>query len=361
MPELRLPILGRGEGFMSIGLPWGLALASGVNTYLPLFAMALFARFSHLVHVSAHFQWLISDEALVILGLLAACEILAQKFPALDNVWDFVHTLVRPLAGALAAGATLSTDHTFELILTMLVGGTLATAAHSAKSTLRLLSTSKTLGLGNPILSLAEDVGVIVGTLTAVYAPWLMVVVVLLFALIFTLVAPWLGRTFLYDLRILAGWIGWLWGKATRAPQPSDLRESLLEVKPNRLRVLASRLAPGEELLGVLSGWQHWSSGPRRAWLLLTPDRWLLLQRRWLRKPTVRLLPHQQVTMVRNQDTLLLTKLELLTRQNERITLHLPKTLSRFAALAGSCVRHLSGNSRGAAPVTGARLASAAP
>jgi hypothetical protein len=346
---------------MSIGLPWGLALASGVNTYLPLFAMALFARFSHLVHISAHFQWLISDEALVILGLLAACEILAQKFPALDNVWDFVHTLLRPLAGALAAGATLSSDRTFELILTMLVGGTLATAAHSAKSTLRLLSTSKTLGLGNPILSLVEDVAVVAGTLAAVYAPWLMMVVVLFFALVFALVAPWLVRTFLYDLRILAGWFGWLWRKATRARQPSDLRESLLAVKPSQLRVLASRLAPGEELLGVLSGWQRSGWGPRRAWLLVAPDRWLLLQRRWLRKPTVRSLAHRDVTMVRNHDSLLFTKLELLTRENEHITLHLPKTLSRFAALASNSVRRLSGKPQGAAPVTGAKLASAAP
>jgi len=346
---------------MSIGLPWGLALASGVNTYLPLFAMALFARFSHLVHISAHFQWLISDEALVILGLLAACEILAQKFPALDNVWDFVHTLFRPLAGALAAGATLSSDRTFELILTMLVGGTLATAAHSAKSTLRLLSTSKTLGLGNPILSLVEDVAVVAGTLAAVYAPWLMMVVVLFFALIFALVAPWLVRTFLYDLRILAGWYGWLWGKATRARQPSDLRESLLEVSPRQLRELAARLAPGEELLGVLSGWQRSGWGPRRAWLLVAPDRWLLLQRRWLRKPAVRSLPHRDVTMLRKQDSLLLAKLELLTRENERITLHLPKNLSRFATLACDRARELSDSSPSIAPLPGPRLAPAAP
>lgn len=92
---------------MSFGLPLGLALASGVNTYLPLFVMTLFARFSGMVHVSPRFQWLISDEAIVILGVLCACEILADKFPVVDNAWDFVHTLLRPVAGALAAGATL--------------------------------------------------------------------------------------------------------------------------------------------------------------------------------------------------------------------------------------------------------------
>ena len=345
---------------MSIGLPWGLALASGVNTYLPLFLMALFARFSHLVHISPHFQWLISDEALVVLGLLAACEILAQKLPALDNVWDFVHTLLRPLAGALAAGATLSSDRAFELILTMFVGGTLATAAHSAKSSLRLLSTSKTLGLGNPILSLAEDIAVVAGTLAAVYAPWLMLVVVLFFALVFTLLAPWLIRTLLYDLRILGGGLAWVWSKATHVPQPSDLRESLLEVKPGQLRMLAGRPAPGEELLGVLSGWKRSGWGPRRAWLLLAPDRWLLVQRRWLREPLARALPHRDVVVVRNRASLLVAKLELLTRQNESITLHLPKNQAPFAALAGERARGFSSSSPDAAPRTGTRLARAA-
>jgi len=346
---------------MSIGLPWGLALASGVNTYLPLFLMALFARFSHLVHVSPHFQWLISDEALVVLGLLAACEILAQKLPALDNVWDFVHTLLRPLAGALAAGATLPADGAFEQVLTMFVGGTLATAAHSAKSSVRLLSTSKTLGLGNPILSLVEDIAVVAGTLAAVYAPWLMLVVVLFFALVFTLLAPWLVRTLLYDLQILAGWFAWLWGKAIRAPQPRDLRESLLEVNPGQLRTLAGLVAPGQELLGALSGWKRSGWGPRRAWLLVASDRWLLVQRRWLRKPAVQALSHRELVFVRNRDSLLVAKLELLTRQNESITLHLPKNQARFAALATDRVRASAGSSPGAAPLTGTSLAPAAP
>src|ERR1035438_5907146 len=91
---------------MISGLPWGLALSSGVNTYLPLFLLALYARFGHVIHLSPRFAWLASDQALVVLGGLTLCEILAQKLPVLDNIWDFLHTLLRPIAGALAAGAT---------------------------------------------------------------------------------------------------------------------------------------------------------------------------------------------------------------------------------------------------------------
>ena len=70
-------------------------------------------------------QFLVSDQALIILGVLAGCEILAQKFPALDNVWDFVHTLLRPLAGAAAAGAVLTTHSAFEMTVAMLLGAEL--------------------------------------------------------------------------------------------------------------------------------------------------------------------------------------------------------------------------------------------
>src|SRR5208282_2214429 len=106
---------------MISGLPWGLALSSGVNTYLPLFLLALFARFGQVVHLSPRFAWLASDQAIFILGALALCEILAQKFPVLDNIWDFLHTLLRPIAGAVATGATLNTNNTAEIVLAMLL------------------------------------------------------------------------------------------------------------------------------------------------------------------------------------------------------------------------------------------------
>ena len=133
---------------MISGLPWGLALSSGVNTYLPLFLLALFARFGHVVHLSPRFAWLDSDQAIFILGALALGEILAQKFPVLDNIWDFLHTLLRPIAGALATGATVNTNNALEITLAMVMGGTLAAAAHSTKSGLRLMSTSKSLWHG---------------------------------------------------------------------------------------------------------------------------------------------------------------------------------------------------------------------
>jgi len=165
---------------MISGLPWGLALSSGVNTYLPLFLLALFCRFGKVIHLSPRFAWLASDQAIFILGALALGEILAQKFPVLDNIWDFLHTLLRPIAGAVATGATLNTNNALEIALAMVMGGTLAAAAHSTKSGLRLMSTSKSYGTANFAISLGEDAGVLTTTLLSVYAPWVMLAIVIM-------------------------------------------------------------------------------------------------------------------------------------------------------------------------------------
>jgi len=346
---------------MISGLPWGLALSSGVNTYLPLFLLALFARFSHAVQLSPRFQWLISDQVIFVLGLLAVCEILAQKFPLLDNLWDFVHTLLRPIAGALAAGATLTTHNVFETVLAMVMGGTLAAAAHSTKSSLRLASTTKSIGAANLFLSLGEDAAVLGGTVLAVYAPWVMLGIVRLFVLAFALIGPRILRTLRFDLAILGAGLVSLLRWAFRARRPANLKESLLEISPQRLRDLGETLEPGEELFGALRGWKPARGGPRRAWLLLTSRRLVWLQPRLLRAPKIQVMRFPDVTVARRRNLILFAKLEVLTRQNESITLNLTKHLTAFGEMAVARIQELAGLEKGPTPdqlPVSARLAS---
>jgi len=327
---------------MTSGLPWGLALSSGVNTYLPLFIMALFARTTHAVHLSPRFQFLTSNQALIILGLLAACEVLAQKFPVLDNVWDFLHTLVRPLAGAIAAGATLDANSAFETVLAMLVGGSLAAAAHSTKSSLRLASTSKTFGAGNLAISLGEDAAVIMGSLLSVYAPWVMLVVVVAFVLSFILIGPRVLRTLRFDLGVVWAWIVWLWRRIFAPGVPQKLEESLLDLGPHAFEALKTNLVPDERLLGALVGWKRARGGPRSCLLGLTPERVLLVERRLFRMPKVSEMPNPDLSVARCRNLGLFLRLELLTRRNEAFNLIVPKTHAASAALVVAKIRELA-------------------
>ena len=219
------------------GLPLGLALATGVNTYLPLFILALFARLdSAQVHLSPPFRFLTSDAALVVLGVLALSEILAQKFPGLDNVWDFVHTLLRPVAGAVAAGAAMDTNRIVEMAIVMLIGGALATGAHSAKTGLRVASTAKSFGFANPVIGLVEDLGVAAASLVAIYFPWIMLAVVLLFTIAFAFVGPRVLRTMAFDFRIFWAWLVWLGQRLGGKSEPAGLQESFwtCSISPSR-------------------------------------------------------------------------------------------------------------------------------
>lgn len=333
---------------MTSGLPWGLALSSGVNTYLPLFLLALFARFGHVVHLSPRFAWLVSDQAIFTLGLLAACEILAQKFPVLDNFWDFVHTLLRPLAGALAVGATLTTDNAFEIMLAMLAGGTLAAAAHSTKSSLRLASTTKSFGTANFVLSLGEDAAVLAATLLSVYAPWVMLGIVLLFVLVFAVLGPRLLRTLWFDLHILGAWFGWLGRWLLRLPAPASLKETLLELAPGRLEKFRAYLEPDEEIHGCLSGWKRSRGGPRRTWLFVTSRRLLWIQARLFRNPGTQAWPYSDLAVARYRNLILFSKVEVLTRQNESVTLSFGRGHARSAEMAVHKIVELAGLAQGA-------------
>jgi hypothetical protein len=328
---------------MISGLPWGLALSSGVNTYLPLFLLALFARFGHVVHLSPRFSWLVSDQAIFVLGALAVCEILAQKFPVVDNLWDFLHTLLRPIAGAVASGATLNTSNTFEIVLAMVMGGTLAAAAHSTKSGLRLMSTSKSFGTANFALSLGEDAGVVTTTLLSVYAPWLMLAIVIIFVAVFAFFGPRILRMLAFDFSIagsaLRGVIRWVF----RRGHPTDLRESLLVIAPERLETFTTVLEPNEKLLGALPGWKRAQGGPRRIWVLLTSERLCWIESRLLRKSQAHSLGYNEITVARHRNMVLFSRAEFLTQRHENLTLTVANSHVQFAVMAVQLISRLAG------------------
>ena len=337
---------------MSMGLPMGLAMASGLNTYLPLLAMALFARYGNVVHVSAKFQWLVSDQMLIVLA-----ELLADKFPGLDHVWDFIHTLLRPVAGAIAAGATISTDNLFETAVVMLLGGSLATATHAAKATVRLASTTKTLGVANPILSIAEDVTSLIATLVAVFVPWLMAIIAVLFVLFIVFAGPPLLRTMRYNIGTFIGILRYAFRKIARTAPPRGLDESIRSIPSGELQRLRKQVQSGEELLGAIEGWRRTGWGPRRTWLLMTSRRVLLVERRFPGRTKTQALAYSDPQWVRERRALSGSRLEIFTRQKQDFILHFPKAQADFVQLAAREISERSGLGQESSASAPAKLA----
>ena len=65
---------------------------------------------SDLIDLPAGWEWLSNGWVMVILALLLAVEVVADKVPVVDHVNDMVQTVVRPTAGGLAFGAGSSSE-----------------------------------------------------------------------------------------------------------------------------------------------------------------------------------------------------------------------------------------------------------
>jgi hypothetical protein len=185
-------------------IPWlslllGASVGAGINAYLTLLAVGLYARFGE---ASPEIQEAIapfgSIWVIVPAGAMFLVEFLADKIPALDNLWDAVHTLIRPLA-AIFIALTLARDVDTALqILAALGGGTLALGAHGFKAGVRGLARLNpeptTNALSSPVLSFLEDVSVAGLLLLVFLAPLVALVLIAAFVGVLLLLGPRLFR-----------------------------------------------------------------------------------------------------------------------------------------------------------------------
>ncbi len=164
----------------------GLAASAGLNAYIPLLLMGLLARFTDLIHLPGSWHWLSNGWVLLILAVLLAIEMVADKVPLVDHVNDLVQTAVRPTAGGLAFGAgsasktvTVSDPATFfssHQWVPIVAGILIAFCVHGVKSAARPVVNVSTAGFGAPIVSTIEDFGSVALSLLAVVLPVLVLV-----------------------------------------------------------------------------------------------------------------------------------------------------------------------------------------
>jgi hypothetical protein len=164
----------------------GLAASAGLNAYIPLLVMGLLARFTDLIHLPGSWAWLSNGWVLLILAVLLAIEMVADKVPLIDHVNDVVQTAVRPTAGGLAFGAgsasktvTVSDPGTFfssHQWVPIVAGILIAFCVHGVKSAARPVVNVSTAGFGAPIVSTIEDFGSVAMSLLAVLLPVLVLV-----------------------------------------------------------------------------------------------------------------------------------------------------------------------------------------
>jgi hypothetical protein len=172
------------EWFSTLSLALGTAWTSGINLYATVTVLGLLQKFGATKlpgGLDALDNWWIIGVA----GGLYIIEFFADKIPYVDSVWDVVHTFIRVPAGAIVAyAATNQLDPSITIPAT-LVGGGLAFGSHGTKAALRVGANMSPEPVSNVVLSLVEDAIAFAGSLLAVFAPFIIAFVLIVFALFF--------------------------------------------------------------------------------------------------------------------------------------------------------------------------------
>lgn len=165
---------------LQVAMGVSLAACAGLRAFLPLLVVGAFGRLGF-VPLTGAFEWLSSWPALAVFGVAVVVELAADKFPVVDHLLDVVQVWVKPVAGVILVTGVLSELAPLQaVVLGIVLGGPTATAVHVLKAKTRIVSTAASAGVGNPVLSTVEDAGAVVGSVGAIFVPWLIFLILVL-------------------------------------------------------------------------------------------------------------------------------------------------------------------------------------
>jgi hypothetical protein len=233
------------DRFNPIAVALSLACLAGINLYLTVFAAGLAIHF-HWITLSPTYQslevlgqpWII-----IIAGILYLLQFLADKVPWIDSAWDTVHTIIRPIGGALLAIQVLGHHSPVVDVLVLLLGGSASLVTHTAKASTRLAANSSPEPASNIGLSVAEDVAVFGGLALIHYNP----------ILALSIFVAAIAAFFYFAPKILRSMKARVWLALNKLNAAPDVRRAatLPIALPSRLAPIFSK----QNLLGETIAW----------------------------------------------------------------------------------------------------------
>jgi hypothetical protein len=183
------------ETLTFLGRTLGFSFAAGINLYATVAILGLASRYQW---VALPPEYAVFDHDWVIAGalLLYVVEFFADKIPWVDSAWDAVHTVVRPLGGALIAVSSLGEASPGLQAVVALLGGSVAAGTHFTKAGTRVVANSSPEPFSNWVLSFGEDVFVLGLGYLALQYPVAALTVVAILLVIMLVSVVWIVRAF---------------------------------------------------------------------------------------------------------------------------------------------------------------------
>lgn len=177
------------EWLSTLGVAMGSAWLSGINLYATAATLGLLQRFG-LVYLPGELGVLSNWWVIGVAAGMYVVEFIADKIPAVDSVWDVVHTFIRVPAGAVMAAAAFSHADPVVRIIALLVGGGVALSSHGTKAAVRATANLSPEPFSNIALSLGEDAIAVGSSFLIAWFPVLTLGIVVLFLVGFVWMAP---------------------------------------------------------------------------------------------------------------------------------------------------------------------------
>ena len=159
------------ELFLSIALGIGLSASTGFRIFVPAL-LANIACMNGWITPSENFAWLATWPAFFALSSATVVEIGAYYIPFVDNLLDTIAAPLSVVAGTLLTTSFVEIDEPIlKWGLGLILGGGTAGLVQAGTSLLRLGSSKFTAGLGNPVVSTAENVASFGFSALAIFLP----------------------------------------------------------------------------------------------------------------------------------------------------------------------------------------------
>ena len=179
------------EILTGLGRTLGFSFAAGINLYATVAILGLTTRFGW-VDLPPQFEVFDNNWIIGLAAFLYVVEFFADKVPWVDTLWDAIHTVIRPIGGALIAVASAGSTSPSTQVVIGLVGAALATSSHLTKAGTRAMANTSPEPFTNWGLSLVEDGFVVALGVLALQHPALAAIVVLICVAIIVSLAYWL-------------------------------------------------------------------------------------------------------------------------------------------------------------------------
>ena len=134
---------------------------------------------------------------IILAGVFYLVEFLADKIPWVDSIWDSIHTIIRPIGGAIIGLTSIGVGDPFLAVIGTILCGAVAFSSHAAKATNRLAVNLSPEPVSNWLVSIGEDILVLGATMIGLklnrYWPAALATIIFITAfvlVVLTIIAP---------------------------------------------------------------------------------------------------------------------------------------------------------------------------